>query len=167
MKTVLITGANRGIGLALANVYQAKDVKVIGTARKPDQADELKASGAEVLELDVSKPDSIASLKASLGDMPIDLLIHNAGMGGNMKHDFGSLDYDYWQQIFDVNTLGPLRIIEALTVNVARSELKRIVCLSSQLGSVENASSDVGIPYRSSKAALNMALKVCGPSFGS
>jgi NAD(P)-dependent dehydrogenase (short-subunit alcohol dehydrogenase family) len=153
--TVLITGANRGIGLELANQFAAAGFTVIGTARKPAEADELKALGARVEPLDVTEKDSVAALAASLRDTPIDLLINNAGISGQPPEDIEKLDVDAMAWTFNVNSLGPMRVTQALLPNLRAGKGKRIVQMSSVMGSIANNSGGY-YDYRASKAALNM-----------
>jgi NAD(P)-dependent dehydrogenase (short-subunit alcohol dehydrogenase family) len=153
--TVLITGANRGIGLELANQFTAAGYSVIGTARKPAEADELKALGARVEPLDVTEKDSVAALAASLGNTPIDLLINNAGISGQPPEDIEKLDVDAMAWTFNVNSLGPMRVTQALLPNLRAGKGKRIVQMSSVMGSIANNSGGY-YDYRASKAALNM-----------
>lgn len=157
MPTVLITGANRGVGLALARQFLSNGFDVIGTAREPDKADELKAAGAKIMQLDVADPDSIAALKAGLGDTPLDYLINNAGIASSTG--LGDLDYGEFEHVLRVNTLAPLRIIEALTDNVAAGDKKVIANLTSKMGSIDVTDAPSALIYRTSKAALNMALR--------
>jgi len=157
MPTTLITGANRGIGLALAREFQSKGHTVIATARDPASAKELKATGAELRALDVSDPASIAALAAGLKDRPIDYLINNAGLGDS--GGFGKLDYDHFEELLRVNTIAPIRVLEALTPNLAAGKAKIAAALSSVLGSIENANQDFSLAYRVSKAGLNMGLR--------
>ncbi|KCZ54707.1 hypothetical protein HY29_13595 [Hyphomonas beringensis] len=157
MPTVLITGANRGVGLALAREFLSNGCDVIGTAREPDKADELKAAGAKVMQLDVTDPNSIAALKAGLGDTPLDYLINNAGIAS--REGLGDLDYGEFEHVLRVNTIAPLRVIEALTDNVAAGEKKVIANLTSKMGSIEVTDAPSALIYRTSKAALNMALR--------
>ena len=153
MPTVLISGANRGIGLEVARQSAADGWTVIGTAREPAKANELRATGAEVLPLDIADPASIAALAKAVGDGPIDLLFANAGIYGE-----ASLDSDAWLQVLRVNTLGPTLLAEALRSNVAKSDLKRMIAVTSGMGSIAETGG-AHIPYRTSKAALNMAWK--------
>ena len=153
--TVLVTGANRGIGLELVQQMQAAGYNVIGTARKPAEAKELNASGARVLQLDVSDSASVAALAASLKGEAIDVLINNAGIKGHTASSFEETDFDQIAQTFDVNTLGPMRVTQALLPNVLASKGKIIVQMSSTLGSITNNRGGYH-GYRASKAALNM-----------
>lgn len=167
MNTVLITGANRGLGLEFARQYHADGWEVIATCRNPDTAQQLHAVGGErltVLPLDVADFDAIRRLAIALGDAPIDLLINNAGLfgpkrqaEGDLRQSFGHIDYDVWAEILRVNTLAPVRLAEALVENVAASAQKKIVTISSRLGSI--AETDTGLyAYRTSKAAVNMSM---------
>jgi len=157
MPTTLITGANRGIGLALVKEFLARGHHVIGTARDVNAADELVATGAEVHPLEVTSAESTTELVASLDGRPIDYAIANAGVGAFGA--FGELDYDLFKRTLDINTLGPLRTLEALTPNVAASEAKMMAAITSQLGSIQISDAGWGLIYRTSKAALNMALR--------
>ncbi len=153
--TALVTGANRGIGLELARQLGAAGYTVIGTARKPAQATALKATGARVLPLDVTDTGSVKALADALQGQPIDLLINNAGVSGHDAASFRDIDIDKLAFTFDVNSLGPMRVTQALLDNVLASRQKRIVQISSIMGSIEkNWGGQFG--YRASKTALNM-----------
>ena len=112
-RTVLITGANRGIGLELARQYSAAGWHVIGTARKPESAQELIALGAEVVQLDVTDPASAERLSRALGSRPVSLLINNAGILPMMR-SLEEIDMDTFERVMDVNTLGPVRVTRAV-----------------------------------------------------
>ena len=154
--TVLITGANRGIGLELARQYAAEGWRVLGCCRTPEQAVALQQPGVEIHPLDVAEPKSIAALKMALGDMPIDLLLNNAGVGGGDHQSFGDIDYGAWEQTLIIDTFGPYRMIEAFVNNVAASAGKTIANISSLMGSLTHYDSGDDYIYRSSKTALNM-----------
>jgi len=153
--TVLITGANRGIGLALAQNFSEAGFKVIGTARKPDQADALKETGARVEQLDVTDQSSVDALAQALGDIPIDILINNAGIIGEDSKDIASLDVENIAWVLNVNTLGPVRMMKALFPNVQSGEQKLVVNISSMMGSMELNTWGCCAGYRASKSALN------------
>jgi NAD(P)-dependent dehydrogenase (short-subunit alcohol dehydrogenase family) len=165
MATVLITGANRGLGLEFVRQYSADGWRVIATCRAPDSAAELKrlanasAGGVRVLAMDVTDAASINSAAAAVGDEPIDLLLNNAGVGNPPKQHVGSLDYAAWRRVLDVNTLGPMRVTGAFLENVARSDRKLIVTVTSGMGSLEDNTSGGSYAYRSSKAGVNMVMK--------
>lgn len=157
MPTTLITGANRGIGLALVREFRKQGHDIIATARDPEKAAELKATGAELHALDVAEPASIRALAAALKGRPLDYLINNAGLGDRAA--FGQLDYDRFEELLRVNTVAPLRVLEAFVPNLAAGEAKVAAALSSQLGSIENANAGFSLAYRVSKAGLNMGLR--------
>ena len=157
MSTVLVTGANRGLGLAFARAFRARGVDVIGTAREPANAEELAALGATVEELEVTDDASVGSLAERLEGRPIDLLINNAGI---LRRDrIESYEPETVLRQFDVNALGPLRITRALLPNLRLADAPRIVSITSRMGSVEDNSSGGFYGYRASKAALNAIIK--------
>ena len=153
--TVLVTGANRGIGLELARQLTEQGHKVIGTARKPAEAADLKSLGAEVLQLDVTNAESVAAMASALEGRPIDLLINNAGTGGQAPAGLADTDLEKVKLTLDVNSLGPMRVTQALLPNLQAGEGKTIVHISSIMGSIANNSGGY-YGYRVSKAALNM-----------
>jgi NAD(P)-dependent dehydrogenase (short-subunit alcohol dehydrogenase family) len=155
MPTVLITGASRGIGREFARQYEAGGWRVIATCRDPSKYD----LEGEVYRLDVTDPDSVAALHRELSGEAIDLLINNAGIYGSRGLEFGSLDYGAWEEVLRTNVLGPMRIAEAFADQVAASEKKKMVFISSKVGSIADNSSGGSYIYRSSKTALNMAVK--------
>lgn len=155
--TVLVTGANRGLGLEFARQYAADGWRVIACCRNPKDAPELKKIKAEVHALDVASADSIQHLAKALHGTPIDVLINNAGMHGDRRM-FGETDVALWQQIFAVNTIAPVQILAALLENVAASHHKKVLNISSKVGSIGDGPSGGSYAYRSSKTALNMAM---------
>jgi len=153
--TVLVTGANRGIGLELVRQMRARGHQVIGTARKPEQAMELKETGARVVQLDVTDSNSIRAMAEQLKGQRIDLLINNAGMLGHNAQSFAETDFDQVIATFDVNSLGPMRVTQALLPNIMAGSGKTVIQISSTMGSIANNSGGY-YGYRASKAALNM-----------
>ncbi len=153
--TILVTGANRGIGLELATQLKAQGHDVIGTARKPEEATELKALGVEVLRLDVTDSASVDAMANALEGQPIDLLINNAGTMGHVAPSFEDTDFDRIGLTFDVNSIGPMRVTQAVLPNVLASRRKLVVHISSVMGSIENNRGGY-YGYRASKTALNM-----------
>lgn len=152
--TVLITGANRGIGLEYARQFEAKGYTVIGTARKPGDATELAALGVRVEALDVTDAASVAALAKRLEGVPIDVLVNNAGIADRDESSVLTTDIALFERTFAVNTLGPLRVTQALLPNLRAGGRKHIVNMSSRLGSI--ALNNGNYPaYRASKAALN------------
>jgi NAD(P)-dependent dehydrogenase (short-subunit alcohol dehydrogenase family) len=165
MASILITGANRGLGLEFARQYTRAHWRVFACCRRPDAAADLKAiadptEGKTSLHaLDVTDHGQIAALAKELADQPIDLLLNNAGVYEPLKTQLGKIDYGAWANVLAVNVLAPTRIVECFVDNVARSNRKQIACLSSQMGSIADNKSGAHYPYRSSKAALNMVVK--------
>ena len=165
MTTILITGANRGIGLELARQYASDGDRVLACCRNPDKATELNAlENIEVFQLDVTDDASVKALKAGLGDTPIDILINNAGI--NLEpQSFEEMDFDKWEETFRVNSIGPFRVVQALIDNVNAGQDKKIVTISSKMGSVGNVYYGGSIAYSSSKAAVNMVTKILANRF--
>ncbi len=159
MPTVLVTGANRGLGLEFARQYSADGWEVHACCREPHKADELRALPVTVHALDVRDLDAVARLAETLKGRPIDLLLANAGVYGPAKMLLGQLDYAAWMEVFAVNVLGPVRLAECFADHVAASGRKIIACVSSQMGSVALNTTGRHYLYRSSKAALNAAAK--------
>ncbi len=168
MSTVLITGSNSGLGLEFARQYANENWRVVATCRRPEAADDLKALAGdiEVRALDVADFDAVDRLAADLDGTPIDILILNAGRT-KRPQEIGNMDYDIFAEIFRINTMAPLKIAEALVENVAASEQKKIMAISSRLGSITFATAadrtfDLRgpyYPYRVTKAALNMVMR--------
>jgi NAD(P)-dependent dehydrogenase (short-subunit alcohol dehydrogenase family) len=154
-KTVLITGANRGLGLEFARQYSAAGWHVIGTARKPDAAKDLAALGARVMQLDVTDQESVDRLARELGKQPIDLLINNAGIFP-MAASLPEIDFANITRTLEVNTVGPMRVTRALLPNLRQGGGRLIVNITSNLGSITDNTSGSFYGYRESKAALNM-----------
>jgi NAD(P)-dependent dehydrogenase (short-subunit alcohol dehydrogenase family) len=159
--TVLITGANRGIGLELARQYAQRDWQVIATARRPEAADDLRAIQAThprltIVQLDVTDHARIDALAAEYAEQPIDILINNAGIsGGHDNARFGQMNYDTYYQVHAVNVIGPTKMAEAFLPSIAMSEQKKIINISSGQGSIAETWGCCTF-YRSSKSALNM-----------
>jgi NAD(P)-dependent dehydrogenase (short-subunit alcohol dehydrogenase family) len=163
---VLVTGANRGLGLEFVQQLVAKGYEVIGTARSPDKATELKATGARVEQLDVADPQSVASLANRLDGKPIDILINNAGMLNRSDSTMETLDFDVMERSFQVNSLGPLRVAQALLPNLQAGAGKTIVSITSRLGSIELSTGGL-YSYRTSKTALNQINKIMSSELAS
>ena len=163
--TVLITGANRGLGLEFARQYAADGWQVIGTARKPDQADALRALDVRILQLDVTDRDSVSALAESLDGAPLDLLINNAGIFPRESR-IQNVNIDDYMQTLAVNTAGPVLVTGAVLPNLKSGSLKKIVNITSQLGSIEYNTQGGYYGYRESKAALNMFTKSLAGELG-
>lgn len=185
-ETVLITGANQGIGLEFARQYAARGWTVIATHRRTTTPEELAALAAKypkvrIERMDVTDAAQIEALGARLKEVPIDILLSNAGLvrtdpvdkpGGNTNQMFGTLDYKLLDDFIHTNVAGPLKIAETFIGNVKASRQKKIVAISSAAGSVSvppfmpNGSP---VPdhywYRISKAALNSAMVLLSATF--
>ena len=160
MPTVLITGANRGIGLEFARQYAAAGYRVHAACRAPGSADALASLGERVTlhALDVTDHAGIEALAAGLGNEAIDILINNAGIYGEGQ-EFGEIDYAAWLEVMRVNTLAPLKMAECFLPHLEAGRMKMIASLTSRMGSIaENDAGGVYI-YRASKAALNAAAR--------
>lgn len=161
MTSVLITGANRGIGLEFARQYAADGARVFATCRAPEEADALNAIAAasngtmSVHRLDVTSEDDIKALVEELGGAALDILVNNAGIGGDL-HIYEPAPPDLWEQVLRINSIAPFRLAWSLRTNLEKGE-KKIVNMSSGRGSHERHRGD-GIAYCSSKAALNSAM---------
>jgi len=169
MPTVLITGANRGLGLELTRQYCAAGWNVIATCRDPHDAPDLKALDQQhpslnIYALDVADFAAIDKLALDLKTHPIDVLINNAGLFGpkaqaenDPRQEFGHMDYDIWATLFRVNTMAPMKMAEAFASNVAASTQKKIITITSSVGSITRA--DGGFhAYRTTKSAANMVM---------
>ena len=165
MPTALITGANRGIGLELARQYAADGYTVHACCRNPSDAKELNAIAGDVRvhALDVTDHAAVDRLASEIGD-PLDVVIANAGVYGpkSEAQTFGSLDYGALRDTVEVNTIGAVKTIEAFAPHAARSDQKKMAAITSEMGSIADASGG-STAYRASKAALNMALAVAAP----
>jgi NAD(P)-dependent dehydrogenase (short-subunit alcohol dehydrogenase family) len=165
MNKVLVTGANRGLGLEFCRQYAKAGWAVLACCRNPELAIQLNElaienSHVQVFKIDVLDRNSIDILADDLKDSDIDLVIANAGMYGDSKgHEFGNLEYTDWISTFETNVLGVVKVAEAFLPNLKNTHKPCIAVLSSQMGSIEDNSSGGSILYRSSKAALNAAMK--------
>ena len=151
MSNILITGCNRGIGLQLAKQLTGRGDNVIGVCRT--SSDALDSLGVRVISgIDVADAGDVKKLAAELDGLPIDILINNAGI---LRSDaFGQLDYEEMTLQFQVNTLGPLRVTEALSANLHKGS--KVAIVTSRVGSIADNGSGGNWGYRASKAAVNM-----------
>lgn len=164
MNNLLVTGANRGIGLELVKQYAKAGWYVLACCRTPEKADGLQDikknyPNVDIFKLDVSEPSDINHLASQLKDKPIDILFNNAGVWGPSNQHFGFADSTAWIEVFKINAIAPQLLAEALINNIENSRLKTIVNMVSTLASItENTSGDLYI-YRSTKAALSAITK--------
>jgi len=162
MSTVLITGTNRGIGLAFTKQYAEAGWHVLACCRAPESASALNALAAqhtniEVFTLDVANFTQIDALAQQLNNVAIDVLINNAGV--YPSGDLSDKDVDAWLDGFKVNTIAPLKMAKAFTPHIAKSQLKKVATLSSKMGSIDDNTSGGSYMYRSTKTAINMVMK--------
>ena len=163
MEKVVITGANRGIGLELTKLFLRADKHVVATCRNPKGSIELQeladAGRLSVFQLEVTDSDSVTNFCDSLSGQTIDVLINNAGIMGGERQSIDDMVYDAWLQAFSVNTLAPFQLATRLIDNLKQAQRPRIVSLSSQMASL-NSKSVGSYAYRSSKVALNKVMQV-------
>ena len=164
MPTLLITGANRGIGLELCKQYLNSGWDVHACCRNPKKAKELSQLADDnkktltVHELEVTKEKQLDALKKALKDKPIDILLNNAGVFGADASEFGKTDEKVWEDAVAVNVIAPMKMMEHFVENVSISDKKIIASISSKMGSIEDNTSGGSYAYRSTKAALNAVM---------
>ena len=163
MSSILITGANRGIGLELTRQYAADGWTVHACCRSPENAFDLNKLAAksggniQVHLLDVANDAQRESLAAQLKGEPLDILFNSAGVSGSWSHQgFGQCEAEPWLEVMHINVITPMLMMQAFVDHVASSQLKIIANMSSRMGSLADNTSGGGYIYRSSKAALNM-----------
>ena len=162
--TILITGANRGIGLELVKIFSDHNWQVLACCRHPEQAEELKKlegsnRAISTFALDVTDNEAINRLAKGLHKQPIDILLNNAGIYGPENQAFGNIGVDVWLEVMRTNVTAPLKMAEAFVDSVAASRLKIIGMMGSMMGSLEDNTSGDHYIYRTSKAAVHMVTK--------
>ncbi|WP_303904298.1 SDR family oxidoreductase [Thiohalomonas denitrificans] len=171
MPNALVTGSNRGLGLAWVRHLAGEDWRVFASCRHPGDAVELttlagRSDGISVHRCDVTVPDDIRGLYWDLEDQPIDLLVANAGVylekGATV---LGSLRFDDWMRTMEVNLFGQVRMIEAFHNNLETARNPLVASISSHMGSVSDITVAGSYYYRSSKAALNAAMRGLAAEF--
>ena len=167
MNTILITGANRGIGLEMAKQYSQDGWQVLACCRKISNVNNLQElahstnNQVKIFQLDVVDDKSVHALAQQIKDTPVDILMNNAGVYGPQEATFGSVSNVAiaWLNVFNINAISPLRIAEAFLKNVTNSRVKIIANMSSAMGSITENAEGKNYIYRSSKAALNAVTK--------
>jgi NAD(P)-dependent dehydrogenase (short-subunit alcohol dehydrogenase family) len=165
MPTLLVTGANRGLGLEFCRQYAIAGWQVLACCRHPAEAQALKTLAEQHLSLSIHALDladfaTVDKLSGKLAKESIDVLLCNAGVyPDSVENGFGRLDYPLWLHSFVVNTQAPVKLAEAFLPQLKRGERRLIVAISSLMGSMADNTSGGSLMYRSSKAALNAAMK--------
>ena len=162
--SILITGTNRGIGLEFVKHYLKNNEKVIATCRNKNSAKDLlelknTTSNLSLVELDVSNSNSINKFASKITDQPIDIFINNAGVFGPRNNEFGNFNAKEWLDVFNINTIAPLLITQKILKNLRLGKNKKLVFISSKVGSIEDNNGGGMYIYRSSKTALNQVIK--------
>jgi len=162
---VLITGANRGIVLEMVRYAMEQGWRVFACYRNPHNAENLfniaRLSNGQISVhiADMLELATIQALSYELRNDPVDILINNAGIYGSDKNTFGSVDADSWLQTFQVNSIAPLKVVEAFSEQLLMGKRKLVACMSSKMGSMADNGYGNSYIYRSSKAALNAVVK--------
>ena len=167
MRTILITGGNRGLGLELVQQYAQAGWRVFATCRHPAEAGDLQQLVAShqsisIHRLDITNRDEIKAITLELNGTPLDILFNNAGVYLEPNYTLpepGGFRYEDWLRTLDVNTLGAMRITEALLENVYHSQIRLVAVMTSHMGSISDIETQGSYYYRSSKAALNAAMQ--------
>ena len=162
--SILITGTNRGIGLEFVKHYLKNNEKVIATCRNRNSAKDLlelenTTNNLSLVELDVSNPNSINNFTSKIAGLPIDTFISNAGVSGPKNIEFGNFDAKEWLDVFNINTIAPLIITQKILKNLRLGKDKKLVFISSKVGSIEDNTGGGMYIYRTSKTALNQVIK--------
>jgi NAD(P)-dependent dehydrogenase (short-subunit alcohol dehydrogenase family) len=158
MPSIFITGASRGLGLEFVRQYAAAGWSVTAACRDPSRATDLARLGVETVALDLADPDSIRRAAQTLQGRSFDILLNNAGLYGEGQQ-FGRLSQAEWERVMLVNAIAPLKLTEAFLPHLMAGQKKLMVFLTSKMGSIADNSSGGAYIYRSSKAALNAAVK--------
>lgn len=169
MATVLITGSNKGIGLQLTRLYAEAGDNVIACCRNPDGADDLKAleGDIDIKQVVVGDDASVAALGSGLAGVPVDILVNNAGAVGPAmdKQTLTTLDSAGWLEAFNVNSIGPVRVMQALLENLRAADNAKIMTVTSQCGAMAFDMPAV-YAYSTSKAAVNKFMRMSALELG-
>ena len=165
MPTVLITGANRGIGLELSYQYLTLGFNVISTCRLVNNASQLQTlkqrfqNTLQILALDLLSEDSIKNFQKLIHNLPIDIFISNAGVYGPRNVSLGNITSKDWINVLTINTVSPLLLTQQILENIKLGQEKKIIFISSKVGSIKENTGGGVYAYRSSKTALNQVVK--------
>lgn len=166
METIVISGANRGIGLELVRRFLLAGKHVVAGCRHPDHAEELRdladtGGRLQILQLDVGDAGSVATFSKALKGQVVDVLVNNAGISGGKHQSLNDMDYAAWLHTFEINTLAPFRLASTLLPNLKLSRRARIVTVSSQMGAFAMAEMGVGhYAYCSAKTAVSRTMQL-------
>ncbi|MAJ55492.1 MAG: short-chain dehydrogenase [Gammaproteobacteria bacterium TMED107] len=164
MATVLITGTNRGLGLEFVKHFLQQGDKVIASCRDGSQAPELRAlvdtnASLSLMNLDVSDEQSMASFASTLGETAIDIFVNNAGIYGPRDANFGKVKSVDWESVMNVNAIAPLLLTQKIISNLRLGNARKLVYVTSKMGSIEDNRGGGSYIYRSSKTALNSVVR--------
>lgn len=171
MATILITGANKGIGFELAKRYAQSGHNVLACCRNPDNADDLAALAKQyeltIVTVSVGDEVSVKTMAQTLKDVPIDILINNAGTIGPKPDQQTAyvMDFEGWAETMNINALAPVRVMHALMANLRASHRAKVVTISSQLGAI-SVDMTMNYAYSASKAAINKYMKLAALELG-
>ena len=164
MATILVTGANRGLGIEFVEQYLNEGYEVIATYRNENSSMDLIEMGNErsnlkLLQLDVSSKKSLNSFAKNLGNLPIDIFINNAGVYGPRNSSFGNVDEENWIPAIKINAIAPILLTQLIIKNIRSGADKKLIYITSKMGSIDDNKGGGAYVYRSSKTALNAVVK--------
>ena len=164
MATILVTGANRGLGIEFVEQYLNEGNEVIATYRSENSSIDLFEMGNErsnlkLLQLDVSSNKSLDSFAENLGNSPIDIFINNAGVYGPRNSSFGNVDEENWIPAIKINAIAPVLLTQLIIKNIRAGTDKKLIYITSKMGSIDDNKGGGAYVYRSSKTALNAVVK--------
>ncbi len=163
MKTVVITGANKGVGLQLTRLYAESGNKVIACCRDPDTAIDLKAQPGdiEIHRVEVGNTHSVKALGRELEGVPIDILINNAGTVGPAMNEqtISRMDFDQWEEAHNVNTMGPVRMLQELLGNLKAVDFAKVMTVTSQYAAI-SFDKPSAYAYSCTKIAINKFMRL-------
>jgi NAD(P)-dependent dehydrogenase (short-subunit alcohol dehydrogenase family) len=168
MPNVLITGANRGIGLQLTKHYIEAGWEVIATYRNAEGNEALQALASPqltLLQADVNNDEGISKIASYFQGQGLDLLINNAGIYGPRDQTFGKVERQAWREILEVNTISPMMLAQSLADSLAQNK-GTLAIISSKVGSIDDNTSGNAYMYRSSKTAVNQVIKCLSIDLG-